>query len=511
MALTHDELFHSLSDELQEVIYLAQSEYKIEIILLECLKGGLSGASLFRARINSEQNQPRHIILKLEPSQNADSDEAKRHHQAIALAPEDFASMHIPELLYSEIRGTHNASAMFYSIAGDSLKNFKPIASFGTQGELELIISIIAKSILSDWNSNSKIVTYSPQSLLQHWLGNRIESGGKIHQFLDQHHKGAAQKPGIVIRDKIFRNPLVYTVTSAFWDNLGQIDVLMGFLHGDLNTRNILVSLSAETKDISGYYLIDFAFFQEYAPLLYDQLYLELAYLLTLIDDRTLEDWVDFVIRFSDENIPDPSRTSPALSGPCEVVNSFRRAFENWIQVNHPTLIDHLWGQFHLAGVAVGLNFSSKSSLDPKKRLAGFVYAAAHLERYCKDFFLERPKEYSTIELSTIEEPPDEVIEKVMSEETDRKNTENPVSRDDPRYHKLQFLFWNKLTFEQRVYVLTADLPILPEGIQEPKWLSFGLEVARKKGVLSSLWDSVNKQLSPEIQHEQPNPFQDGE
>ena len=58
------------------------------------------------------------------------------------------------------------------------------------------------------------------------------------------------------------------------------MDVATGFIHGDLNTNNILVKFSENKEDLEGYYLIDFALFKEDMPLLYDQRYLEMSYLM---------------------------------------------------------------------------------------------------------------------------------------------------------------------------------------------------------------------------------------
>ena len=58
------------------------------------------------------------------------------------------------------------------------------------------------------------------------------------------------------------------------------MDVASGFIHGDLNTNNILVKFADDKEFLEGYYLIDFALFKEDMPLLYDQRYLEMSYLM---------------------------------------------------------------------------------------------------------------------------------------------------------------------------------------------------------------------------------------
>ena len=57
----------------------------------------------------------------------------------------------------------------------------------------------------------------------------------------------------------------------------------------------------------------------------------------------------------------------------------------------HPSLSDDLWGQFWLAGVAAGLNFCNKTAVSSEARLAGLIYSAVHLKRYCAQFGIPLP------------------------------------------------------------------------------------------------------------------------
>jgi hypothetical protein len=45
-------------------------------------------------------------------------------------------------------------------------------------------------------------------------------------------------------------------------------------------------------------------------------------------------------------------------------------------------MADDLWGQFWLGPVAVGLNYCNKAMIPEGERLAGLIFAAAHLKRY---------------------------------------------------------------------------------------------------------------------------------
>src|SRR4030095_7404124 len=54
---------------------------------------------------------------------------------------------------------------------------------------------------------------------------------------------------------------------------------------------------------------------------------------------------------------------------------------------------DDLWGQYWLAAVAAGVNFFYKASLFTEERIAGLIYAAAHLKRYFAQFGIHLPVE----------------------------------------------------------------------------------------------------------------------
>ena len=85
---------------------------------------------------------------------------------------------------------------------------------------------------------------------------------------------------GLLINGHVFPNPLLHARKPGSWDNVHAMDVATGFIEGDLNTNNILVKFFEDKKSLEGYYLIDFALFKENMPLLYDQRYLEMSYLM---------------------------------------------------------------------------------------------------------------------------------------------------------------------------------------------------------------------------------------
>jgi predicted ATPase len=90
-------------------------------------------------------------------------------------------------------------------------------------------------------------------------------------------------------------------------------------------------------------------------------------------------------------DVPDPHKVPIEVSGVSAVIGSARGAFSEWVEANHPSLHDDLWGQYWLAGVAAGLAYCHKAGQPDEQRLAGLIYAAANLKRYAAMFKLPMP------------------------------------------------------------------------------------------------------------------------
>jgi hypothetical protein len=116
-----------------------------------------------------------------------------------------------------------------------------------------------------------------------------------------------------------------------------------------------------------------------------------MSYLVRELDRAPFQKWVSLVSHFSTRDLPNPKEVPVELAGACEVVNASRKSFKDWIDETHPSLSDDLWGQFWLAAVAAGLNFCNKPALSTEERLAGLIYSAVHLKRYCAQFGIPLP------------------------------------------------------------------------------------------------------------------------
>jgi predicted ATPase len=399
-----EESFSALPPEFMNVLRSAQEKFDIEITPLQELKGGRTGAFLFLVSVSWLQSNKKveHLILKLDhKDKKSNMDELERHRSAFNQAPPEFSGNHIACIVFDKVE-LDGAFAIFYSIAGQSLNNYRSLAGYQQQDMLEKIFKETNNLLLSKWNKNAKFEkVLHPQQIISDWLGYRLKPGGNIETFIEKTCGISQDTKGLMIQGDIFPNPLLYSRNAELWEKVRPIDTIIGFQHGDLNTGNILAKFNEEKNEIEGYYLIDFALFKPGMPLFYDLRYLEVSYLITELPRVSFTKWVDMVTRFSEKDILDPLYVPIELSGTCAVLSTGRKAFGRWIEELYPSLSDDLWGQSWLAAAAAGLNFCNKSSITEKERLAGLIYAAAYLKRYHNVFGVQLPVEVKYLDIRT--------------------------------------------------------------------------------------------------------------
>ena len=385
--------FQSLPEEYQHVIRLAQDQYNITVAPLQLLVGGWSGAVVYLVSVShNETKRLEHCILKLDrKGKTAKSDEITRHNTVMSKSTPEFAREHIAELVFDRVE--HEGTiAIFYRIAGQSLFKYRPLASYERQSQLKTIFAETNTVLLKEWNGNMAFEqAVHPQKVLKNWLGFRLDAGGNTERFLRETCHVNPEVAGFLISGHVFPNPLLHARKPEPWGKARAMDVATGFIHGDLNANNILVKFSDDKESLEGYYLIDFALFKEGMPLLYDQRYLEMSYFIHAMSQVSFAKCVNFLTLMAVADILDPYKVPVEMSGVSAVIGSARSTFAEWVQENHPSLHDDLWGQYWLAGVAAGLSYCHKPGLPDEQRLAGLIYAAANLKRYAATFNLPLP------------------------------------------------------------------------------------------------------------------------
>jgi len=391
--------FNSLPPEYQRIIQIAEEKHEIAIAPLQELAGGWSGAIIYLVRVAStDSNKVQHLVMKLDRKRpTSSSDEISRHKAVQENSPPEFAKNHIPNMAYERVE-TEEALAIFYAIAGQSLHSYRTLSSYRRQSRIEALFSVTNHVLLDDWNIDLTFEQFDhPQDLLKRWLGFRLEPGQKIEAFVRETCHLSPDIPGFIAQGNVLPNPLHYARTPEIWGEVRPGDAIVGLQHSDLNTNNILAKFSRQSDEPEGYYLIDFALYKENMPLLYDQRYLEMSYLVHSISRGAASSVMDLIYRYGEHDILDSDQINIEMAGANAAIRSGRVAFANWVRDNHPSLHDDLWGQYWLAGTAAGLSYCHKAGQANEVRLAGLIYAAANLKRYFAMFGLPMPGEASQL------------------------------------------------------------------------------------------------------------------
>lgn len=394
MVASLDAGFESLPAELHPVLLQAQKQNGISVMPLEKLHGGRSGASIYLVSVSeSGSDHVEHHILKLNRKGSWPSEEIDRHSLAYDEAPPSFTKSHMPRLAFEPV-SLQDSEAIFYTIAGASLHNYRTIDSYKAQNHLEAIFKMASKALLVDWNTDVGFEqARTPQSLLTQWLSYRLEPGSRTEEFLADVAGVDPNSPGLLVNGEVLPNPFAYARSANLWGSVRHLDALVGSQHGDLNLRNILVKFSTEGPAIEGYYIIDFAMYSARTPLLFDLTYLELSYLIGYLPGVSLINWVDLALGYATAANPEPNQAPSELAGASAVIAAGRKSLVNWIATTHPSLVDDIWGQYWLAAVAAGLNFCNKTALSDGRRLAALIYSASHLKRFASAFGVPMPED----------------------------------------------------------------------------------------------------------------------
>jgi hypothetical protein len=175
----------SFPSEYQRVLQNARERLDVEIILLQQLVGGWSGAVVYLVSVTSgTTGLVEHLILKLDRKRpKSSTDEISRHQLAVQESPAGFAERHIPNIAFGRVQ-TDEAIAIFYAIAGQSLFNFLTLSKFRQQNRLEMLFKATNDYLLVEWNAGLDFEAVEhPQALLKRWLGFRLNPGQNIEQF----------------------------------------------------------------------------------------------------------------------------------------------------------------------------------------------------------------------------------------------------------------------------------------------------------------------------------------
>jgi len=346
---------------------------------------GKSGARLYLVDVIVD-GYDGNAILKLSPDDLRE--EANKQSRANQLCPT--FSDHFPRVLKSDY--LFDTSALLMTVAGSGLLFTNPFSSIDRHGARLLAAQKITSALLNDWNyaASANGSEHTAGSLLSEWLGRRIGPNSRLPGLIEDLYDINPDSSGIEVLGEKLPNPYAFANSLAARDPRTRITPVCGFVHGDFHGANVLVSELQQPK--SEFYIIDFASFEEAKPLLFDNAYFELSFLLRQRANATPDRWMSIIKSL--ENIEDTALVPAALEdaedqGVTWCVASMRSSVSSWMNVRFPERKEDLEKQKVLARVAAGLNFAQKSTLDSvdatssKLKEFAFLYAASNLRRFC--------------------------------------------------------------------------------------------------------------------------------
>lgn len=376
-SLPWPEEYHALEAPLRNA-------WSIKDLYLNRVLSGKSGALVYAVDVTAADFTGQAILklAELGDLRGDEADEATRHLQAVDANP-DYAARHLPTIVH--IFKHEQQLAVLSTIAARGLEYSNPWAHSPFDVQLSSGMELAA-GLLESWNSGYRIADgiAAPTELLSSWLGYRLDpgEGGRIHSFLANECNLDPEEPTLLFEGHWYPNPLSFA-TSVQPDELA-LRAVIGNVHGDLHGYNILVNSHKAPE--AAYYIIDLAFYQPDAFLLFDHAYLEVSHLLRTRDLASLDQWLGLIDALTRD-------TQPAADdlGIVQLLTAMRGEVSAWVERHEPNRLSYLESQFVLARVAVGLTFSHRR-IPVESRLKCFLYAAANLKHYLKFHNMNWPR-----------------------------------------------------------------------------------------------------------------------
>lgn len=205
---------------------------------------------------------PQKVILKACPPDRQTAREPRLHAQALAESPPEFASRHLVEQPFDGIECADKWRVLFQSVAGDSLRQMRPLESMLHDDSLPEIVESIGSAILHKWNPKITPARTTPPELLQAELGSKVERRGPLAKFVED--LGLADDLWIRFADtpaSVLPNAVAWSLDPLVWPNeIEPFWAVFGRSHGDLHPGNLLIRV-APTPRPDDFRIIDLSAF----------------------------------------------------------------------------------------------------------------------------------------------------------------------------------------------------------------------------------------------------------
>ena len=318
------------------------------------------------------------MIIKFCPPDRLTAREPRLLAEALAKSPSEFRRDHLVEMPFEPIQSEDNWRILFQSIAGQSLRNVRPLESVMRDDRLPGMIEIVGSTLLLSWNASFESRQIGPRQLLHLELGSKADRNGPLAKFNQDQFISAQQwlrfpdNPAAIVPNAIvwsLREELWPNDTQPFWAHFGHV-------HGDLHPGNVLISVNPN-PDAKDFRLIDMSNYTSSGSIIRDITHLALSilgehYLNT--PDRRRE-----LLSIA---LGDGRQIPLELHGLRAAMEAVDRAANDWLSKRAPGMGDDWDDQRSIALVTEALEFVGRSSLANSKRMWFFELACTALGRH---------------------------------------------------------------------------------------------------------------------------------
>ncbi|MGR4881102.1 hypothetical protein ACIPUC_17100 [Streptomyces sp. LARHCF249] len=297
------------------------------------------------------------------------ADGKHRQHEAhdnFVAALGDFAATHVPGLRLSA--DGDGLRVDVYEIAGGSLRNVGA-AEVAHSPRLLAACRKVSAELLEAQLDGCAGARMPAGRTLEAWLGEDFLRARRGEALRQTRHMAGINGSTFVFHGEVLPDPI--SVLDHENDLTGRADmVLMGFNHGDLHLRNILLDATRSYRD--SYWLIDVNWDQQ-TPLLYDQAYLETAALISM--QSRLRRPVSLAVLQECDGLP--STAGLEWQGLVSAVRAVRDGTQATIDRLQSGRVDSLTHQYLLARLGAALNYAAKNMPERDRvtayQLAGWI------------------------------------------------------------------------------------------------------------------------------------------
>jgi hypothetical protein len=287
-------------------------------------------------------------------------------HDSFTTALGDFAEVHVPGLRLSA--GGDNLRVDVYEIAGGSLRSVGA-AEVAHSPRLLAACRTVSSELLEAQLSGCTGAPMTAGQTLEAWLGEGFLRARRGDALRETRRMAAITGSTFVFHGEVIPDPVSVLEQESELTRRSDL-VLMGFSHGDLHLRNIL--LDATRSYEGSYWLIDVNWDRQ-TPLLYDQAYLETAALISMQSRLRLPMPLAVLQECDGLN----SAAGLEWQGLVSAVRAVRDSTHETIRRLQPGRVDSLTHQYLLARLGAALNYAAKNMPERDRvtayQLAGWV------------------------------------------------------------------------------------------------------------------------------------------